>query len=208
MNIKNKIVTEIRKSNSLTQQEFADKIGMSRSAVAQIENGINNASESTIRSVLAAFNKPEKLIEELKRLASIDVDLIVDVNVDPNLKLVTKKNNEKDLSFNEGDFLVESHSTLLENKSILLTLCYVLDRFGNYDFSKEEIKDLKRIEEAMLLIFDIIYQKKNLDIKTKTLIKSILTTSLNMIDNYRTEINYKIGQILDFEDLLEPTELE
>ena len=53
-------IKSIRKHNNLTQQEFSEKICVSRSFVSKIENGKEQPSGTLIRLISYAFNVDEK----------------------------------------------------------------------------------------------------------------------------------------------------
>ena len=48
-------IKKVRRSLDLTQQEFADRIGMKRNSIAQVETG-RNTSDQTIVSICREFN--------------------------------------------------------------------------------------------------------------------------------------------------------
>lgn len=52
-------IKELRKSLKLTQQGFADRLGVKRNTVAQWEIGVNNLSDQVVRSVCREFNVSE-----------------------------------------------------------------------------------------------------------------------------------------------------
>ena len=52
----NERIKEIRKSLDLSQTKFGESIGISGPAVAKIESGINNPSESTLKLICATYN--------------------------------------------------------------------------------------------------------------------------------------------------------
>lgn len=52
-------IKKVRRSLDLTQQEFADRIGMKRNSIAQVEMG-RNTSEQTIFSICREFNVNEE----------------------------------------------------------------------------------------------------------------------------------------------------
>lgn len=80
-------IRRLRKALDLTQQEFADRIGMKRNSIAQVETG-RNTSEQTIFSICREFNvsetwlrtgegemfvpSPEESIDELVRAHGLD----------------------------------------------------------------------------------------------------------------------------------------
>ena len=51
-------IKKVRKNLDLTQQEFADRIGMKRNSIAQVETG-RNTSDQTITSICREFNVNE-----------------------------------------------------------------------------------------------------------------------------------------------------
>lgn len=51
-------IKKVRKALDLTQQEFADRIGMKRNSIAQVEMG-RNTSDQTITSICREFNVSE-----------------------------------------------------------------------------------------------------------------------------------------------------
>ena len=52
-------IKKVRRSLDLTQQEFADRIGMKRNSIAQVETG-RNTSEQTIFSICREFSVNEE----------------------------------------------------------------------------------------------------------------------------------------------------
>lgn len=80
-------IKKVRKALDLTQQEFADRIGMKRNSIAQVEMG-RNTSEQTITSICREFNiseewlrtgsgemfipSPEESVDELIRVHDLD----------------------------------------------------------------------------------------------------------------------------------------
>lgn len=51
----NQRIREVRRSAGLTQSEFAQRLGISASAVNKIEMGINSPSEQTLRLICSGF---------------------------------------------------------------------------------------------------------------------------------------------------------
>lgn len=52
----NKRISILRKELGLSQEKFAEKIGLSRNFVAQVEIGTKNPSERTIKDICREFN--------------------------------------------------------------------------------------------------------------------------------------------------------
>ena len=55
----NERIKEIRKALSLTLEEFGKELGVTRSAIGHIENGIRNITEQMILSICREFNVNE-----------------------------------------------------------------------------------------------------------------------------------------------------
>lgn len=53
-------IKKIRKELDLTQQKFADRLGVKRNTVGQWECGINSLTEQTINSICREFNINEE----------------------------------------------------------------------------------------------------------------------------------------------------
>lgn len=56
----NKRIKSIRTTMNMSQQQFAERIGISRSAVANIEAGKKRPSELTVNAICYAFNVNKK----------------------------------------------------------------------------------------------------------------------------------------------------
>ncbi|MCJ7854866.1 helix-turn-helix domain-containing protein [Lachnospiraceae bacterium NSJ-143] len=50
----------IRKERELSQEEFAKKIGLTKTSISKIETGVNTPSEQTIMSICREFNINEE----------------------------------------------------------------------------------------------------------------------------------------------------
>lgn len=60
----NERVKEIRKEQNLTLEKFGERIGVKRSAVSQIEHGINNVTEQMIKSICREFGYREEWLRD------------------------------------------------------------------------------------------------------------------------------------------------
>jgi transcriptional regulator with XRE-family HTH domain len=56
-------VVYARNQAGLTQQQLADRCGVTRSLITEIENGTRNATPPTIRKLAAALNCPRVVLE-------------------------------------------------------------------------------------------------------------------------------------------------
>lgn len=94
--MKNRI-KQIRKDNILSMEEFAKRIGITRSSVSRIESGENNPSEQTIILICKEFgiNKEWLLTGKGKPTKDIDIDfgdMCADIGVsDPKAKEAIEK---------------------------------------------------------------------------------------------------------------------
>lgn len=57
-------VREIRKSLNMTLEKFGEKIGIKKSSLSQIENGINGLTDQMVKSICREFNVNEEWLRE------------------------------------------------------------------------------------------------------------------------------------------------
>lgn len=74
----NERIKKLRKALDLTQQEFADRLGVKRNTVGQWECGINNVTDATIVFLCKEFN----VNEEWLRNGTGEMFLPIDRNAD------------------------------------------------------------------------------------------------------------------------------
>lgn len=99
-------VKMIRDSLKLSQEEFGSKIGITRASISNIEKGLRNMSEQTLKSICREFNvnffwlrdgngdmfmeAPETIVDELAdeyKLSEVGKALVkFYVNLDPALR--------------------------------------------------------------------------------------------------------------------------
>jgi len=86
----NERLTELRKALDLSMEKFGSKIGISRSGISKMENGLSGLSEQTIRSICREFHVnyfwltegkgemftgvPQTVIDELVEQYDLDED--------------------------------------------------------------------------------------------------------------------------------------
>lgn len=91
--MKDRIKT-IRKELNLTQQQFADKLGVRRNTVAQWETGVNQITEQTIKAICTLFDVSEDWLKEGTG------DIFITVSRDEEIsKFLGRLQNEPDNSF-------------------------------------------------------------------------------------------------------------
>mgnify|MGYP001855611149 FL=1 len=56
-------IVKIREDNNLSQEKFAEKLGLSRNFINQVENGKKNVSNRTISDICRLFNVNRKWLE-------------------------------------------------------------------------------------------------------------------------------------------------
>ena len=63
MNDINNRIKELRKRYNLSQQEFGERIGLSKSGVSNIENGIRNVTNKHIKLICSVFDVSEEWLK-------------------------------------------------------------------------------------------------------------------------------------------------
>lgn len=89
-----KRIKEIRKSEGLSQDEFASKINLSRSIIGCYENNLRNISDRTIKDICDKFNINEEWLRNgtgEKHAIPVDVyeltKVLADISTSDNKKL-------------------------------------------------------------------------------------------------------------------------
>ncbi len=137
------IFRRIRKELNFTQAEFAYRLSVSRSAIAQIETSKNKPSKNIIEDILTNFNISSSLKNELKNY----VDLNEEVNVEVN-----NKNNISDSKKNIGKDLMDLHSEFSRTIISLEKVLHTVYRHGFYDgFDEKEIEIIKDLQEYIMI---------------------------------------------------------
>lgn len=72
----NKRLKELRKTLGLTQQQFASDIGLGKSSIGNIENGIINLTDRNISVICSKYNVNERWLRtgEGEKFAELNVD--------------------------------------------------------------------------------------------------------------------------------------
>lgn len=103
----NERIKKLRKALDLTQQEFADRLGVKRNTVGQWECGINNVTDATIVFLCKEFN----VNEEWLRNGTGEMFLPTDRNAD--IARLTKQLLDK-----ESDSFKNRLISILSNLSV------------------------------------------------------------------------------------------
>lgn len=86
--MKNRI-KELRRSKKLTQEEFADKIFLKKSAISAYENGTREVPDRVINNICSAFNVNKNWL--VNGTGNMMVDLTDDTNFDEEVKILLRK---------------------------------------------------------------------------------------------------------------------
>jgi len=103
----------LREKNGLSQQDFANKIGVSRPTVSQIESGDRKLN-------------PDELLS-ISRLFNISVDVLFNIDKEP--QVILEQNNEIKQSVSKSDIRINvPQKNLVKFKEVLL---YILNKVGS-----------------------------------------------------------------------------
>jgi transcriptional regulator with XRE-family HTH domain len=125
------IFKKLRRIEKLTQMELADKLSLSRSAIAQIENGNNNPSTDVIIRMLKVFDLPDDLKKDLDEHVSGNRSISEEEKDDSYIP-----DGEENISYNKEQ-LWDTYVNLVKNKKNILCLCILLKE-NKYEFSVDE----------------------------------------------------------------------
>lgn len=193
------IFKSLRKSEGITQMEFADKLSVSRSAIAQIEANHNNPSKDLIVKILEVFTVSSDLKKVFERFiygdkaASIK---LVDISYDENV------------NYHEGD-VWNSYLNLVKNKKVILCLCILLKEVNGYEISEEIQNKLFRIDKSIAYSSNFAFGRIQFREKLFKKVISDLATSSELIDEFTNLLLPKYSKrIQDFKDLFIPNQYE
>lgn len=193
------IIKDIRKRNNLTQIAFAKKIGVSRSAIALIETGINNISQELFQKIKTNFT-----------LTNDEIEIFENAGVNVGVKTKTSNiiNNNSTESYigiteSESDFLIASYEELTNIEDYLQVICSTLFAHTHYEFAIQEAEQLNKLQEMRYLMLDLMFDKKKYTKEHFKLIKSSIALGKELLDGYITELKYTLGgSVSDYKNLL------
>lgn len=123
----NERVRELRKALGMTLEVFGSKIGIKKSSLSQIENGINNLTEQTILLICKEYNVNEswlrtgegemfKALPEEDEVADIVSGLLEDGKNNPFFGIILEiMHTYNELSPKSQEVLRDASAKLLEN---------------------------------------------------------------------------------------------
>lgn len=120
-------VRKIRKKQGLTLEEFGKRLGVTKVAISNIENGNRNLTEQMLKSICREFNVSDKYLRsglgnmfislsEDEEVASLVSDLLEDGKNNPFYEIILEiMHTYNELSPKSQEVLRESSAKLLEN---------------------------------------------------------------------------------------------
>ena len=120
----NNRVKELRKHLLITQAEFAEKIGITNSALSRIESGANILTEQNIKSIVREFGVSESWLRtgegemyppktRMEEIAAFFSDLRLDADDSFRVRLIAAL---ADLDENEWQLLAKIASRMVDEK--------------------------------------------------------------------------------------------
>jgi transcriptional regulator with XRE-family HTH domain len=188
------IFKDLRRAKKLTQIDFAKKLAVSRSTIAQIETSINKPSRETILRILEIFDVPDNLRRQLEEYADGNVSLHVEG------KDVTDVNDR--IPDYSKETVWETYGRLATNKKIILCLGILLKETQSYEFTADEKSRLLRIDTAISYMESLAFGRIQFRERLFNKVNADLKASDEFIDEFSNLVlpNYK-NRIRDFKDL-------
>lgn len=219
----NEIFKKFRNLKGLTQKDFAEKIGVSRATIAQIEAGNNNVSTDILVKISNAFNinlkdfdlKEGYLVDRLsnKMLGSDSVNEIIVSKLSDNtysdLSEVDylKQKSPNDLKNETKLFMLNYRQRLLDSLQLLMSVCKALKYLG-YKFSEKEIDEIIFYDDFITTVKELENSRTTLTAEIKENLINVLDKNLfGIISKYTYKIDSLIGDdgVNDWEDLIKHT---
>jgi transcriptional regulator with XRE-family HTH domain len=190
------IFKKLRGIEKLTQMELADKLSLSRSAIAQIENGNNNPSTDVIIRMLKVFDLPDDLKKDLDEHVSGNRSISEEEKDDSYIP-----DGEENISYNKEQ-LWDTYVNLVKNKKNILCLCILLKE-NKYEFSVDERNKLLKIETAISYLGNLVFGRIRFREYIFKKVISDLRTSNELIEDFtNTLLPFYSNTITDFKDII------
>jgi transcriptional regulator with XRE-family HTH domain len=190
------IFKKLRRIEKLTQMELADKLSLSRSAIAQIENGNNNPSTDVIIRMLKVFDLPDDLKKDLDEHVSGNRSISEEEKDDSYIP-----DGEENISYNKEQ-LWDTYVNLVKNKKNILCLCILLKE-NKYEFSVDERNKLLKIETAISYLGNLVFGRIRFREYIFKKVISDLRTSNELIEDFtNTLLPFYSNTITDFKDII------
>lgn len=195
------IFKNLRREKKLTQINFAKKLAISRSTIAQIESSNVKPSREVILRILEGFDISDDLKVKFEEYANGNKSAFIE-NVNNSEPII----NERIPEYNK-DIVWEAYIKLVANKKIIMCQCILLKQAHNYEFASEVRNKLKNIETAISYLSQLVFGRLKFRDYVFKNFQSVLYMSDELIEEFSNALlfNYK-NRIRDFEDLFYPTE--
>lgn len=206
----NEILKNFRKHIGLTQKDFADKLGVSRATIAQIEVGNNNLSTDLLYKIKKVFHVN---LEELELRDGYLNNKISNTLYNPNnennevLKNQDTEIADNYLNVNKYAFKLADLGMLLDdNMKMLYFISSILKKY-NYKFTNKEKRELKFYEGLDGLLMNIRTGKEKITHDEFEHLSRIIKSSLFSFINgmmFRAEELLEMNTSFDFDEILKP----
>lgn len=195
------IFKDLRSKERLTQNDFANKLNVSRSAIAQIESSNNNPSRDLILRFLEVF----ELADDLRNEINESINGFKAVSIEGKNTVDLSRNDKK--SIYSQDNLFDTYRKLIINKKIILCLCVLLKEQNPNKLTENHRIRLNKIENSINLLNNFIVARKRYLEKAFTVAVSDLNDSNNLIDEFTNVLlPHYSNRIRDFRDLFDDKE--
>jgi len=195
------IFKDLRRSKKLTQIDFAKKLAISRSTIAQIESSHAKPSREVILRILESFDVSEDLRVKFEEYANGNKPAFIE-NANSPEPLI----NERIPEYNK-EIAWETYIKLVANKKIIMCQCILLKETHNYEFTSDERNKLTNIETGISYLSQLVLGRLKFRDYVFKNFQSVLYMSDELIEEFSNALlfNYK-NRIRDFKDLFYTTE--
>lgn len=195
------IFKDLRRLKKLTQIDFAKKLAISRSTIAQIESSHTKPSREVILRILEVFDVSEDLRVKFEEYANGNKSALIENSNNPVLAI-----NDRIPEYNK-EVVWKTYMKLVTNKKIILCQCVLLKENYNYEFTTEERNKLIRIETSISYLSQLALGHLQFREHVFKNFQSELTMSDELIEEFSNYLLFKLkGTIRNFKDLFSPAE--
>lgn len=183
MNKINIDIKQIRENQRLTQSEFSDILGVSRSTITKIEGGEVKLSKKMIEKLRISFPFEFDKTSSNTKYKSLNVDEMSDIQ----------------------KYYWTNFIELSNIYSRLKTICLSIKNIDNEYFTLEKVNELNKIEKAITALSAVVFHHGGISEEFSFKTEITLTNSEKLMDFYLDELLNKLTiKINHFEDLLLP----
>lgn len=177
-------IKEIRKKANLSQNEFAQKYGVTYQAVSKWENGKNIPDIQILKQICSDYNiSLEELLEMEKKSNRFNNKIVITISI--LLIAIVLILGYIFASNNDGDFEFKTLSSTSENFKLTGSIAYNKDKTSVYisdiEYLKEDNTEYKKIESTLYEINGKV--KKEISNYNKTLLITLNDFLKNMTFN-------------------------